>query len=743
MSQIRLTTTGTLDPVPLDDLGGVSFVHPTTDFVLYDSIVSISEFTSTEIRESSDLQAAIDNGYITIDDIDGNPITDITGDSMIIPLDLAKLSSPPAFEEGRIWYDIINKCPSFYNDKSESSNQLGREIWTRTYNDTIDTIVNAMAVYISGFDNTSGFPTIALANASNIGAATALIGLATHNIGASSEGEVLYSGTLHGYDTQTPGWSSGDELWLSDVVDGGLTTIRPSAPSSTIRVGIVGKIHLTDGTIEAHHEHHSLYKGTNEYFNGTILEDHVFTVINDAGTIYAQLEKTGGGDLSMIFGGEFITLICTPILQIELSAGSDSAPTLYFVYVLESAPTILSMNTTDFPNVQHVPIGTVYVPSAAEVLANGAYKVHAWTDHITDTAGQGHASHSNAWIRSQPATWKSGADCTPTGGVNNLDIAITAGIIKQLHDHIMAARDTALGDPIYIINHFTSAYTKVTNLAGQNDANGDSLSNSHFPIVILGVVNESEDDCRIMVNYPMGSYNSAANAIKDSNNYAVFTSPPELVGTVFLIAKLTISHTGGSDTYSIAENESLLGLFPSTSATGGVVGGSTTYSDNQFRIQSVGDPSKEMDYDVGGIDSATKRTLTIQNKDIIVAGLDDIKKYYFFTVLDETTNLVADSGTPIFTDYLPYDITVNEVIINAVIAPTDANVIVDIKRNGISIFDTLVSIDATEFTSLTAVTVAVLNATQKIFTKGDKIEVFVTQIGSTIAGTGLKVRLLS
>lgn len=121
---------------------------------------------------------------------------------------------------------------------------------------------------------------------------------------------------------------------------------------------------------------------------------------------------------------------------------------------------------------------------------------------------------------------------------------------------------------------------------------------------------------------------------------------------------------------------------------------------------------------------------------------DAIPHSYQFAASDETTGLVADGTTPVYTDYIAVPITVNSVMINVNTAPTgDDNIIVDIKKNGTSIFSTLISIDATENTSLTATTPYVLDGTIS-FLQGDKIECFINQVGSTIRGAGLKVKLL-
>jgi hypothetical protein len=69
---ILLTTTGTLSPVPINDLGKVpGFVHPTVSEDLTD------QFRLAELFSSIDLQDAVDNGYIVLRDKVGNLIDNV------------------------------------------------------------------------------------------------------------------------------------------------------------------------------------------------------------------------------------------------------------------------------------------------------------------------------------------------------------------------------------------------------------------------------------------------------------------------------------------------------------------------------------------------------------------------------------------------------------------------------------------------------------------------------------------
>ena len=64
-----VTTTGTQSPVVFGDLGGRALVHPVVDLDLS------QEYTIKELVDSQDLRAALDAGYITIKDDEGNVYT--------------------------------------------------------------------------------------------------------------------------------------------------------------------------------------------------------------------------------------------------------------------------------------------------------------------------------------------------------------------------------------------------------------------------------------------------------------------------------------------------------------------------------------------------------------------------------------------------------------------------------------------------------------------------------------------
>ena len=105
-------------------------------------------------------------------------------------------------------------------------------------------------------------------------------------------------------------------------------------------------------------------------------------------------------------------------------------------------------------------------------------------------------------------------------------------------------------------------------------------------------------------------------------------------------------------------------------------------------------------------------------------------------VSDETTNLTASTVTPLATFHAARDNNIEEVLLGVSTAPTGSTLVGDVHINGVSIFSTKPTIDVNEKTSVTAATQPVLSTTS--YSKGDIIELYCDQVGSTITGTGLK-----
>jgi hypothetical protein len=105
---------------------------------------------------------------------------------------------------------------------------------------------------------------------------------------------------------------------------------------------------------------------------------------------------------------------------------------------------------------------------------------------------------------------------------------------------------------------------------------------------------------------------------------------------------------------------------------------------------------------------------------------------------DETTSLTT--GTAKVTFRMPYAMTLTAVRASVTTAPTGSTLVVDVNEGGTSVLSTKLSIDATEKTSTTAATAAVIS--DSALADDAEITVDIDQIGATVAGAGLKVWLI-
>lgn len=105
---------------------------------------------------------------------------------------------------------------------------------------------------------------------------------------------------------------------------------------------------------------------------------------------------------------------------------------------------------------------------------------------------------------------------------------------------------------------------------------------------------------------------------------------------------------------------------------------------------------------------------------------------------DETTAITT--GTAKVTFRMPYAFTLSAVRASATAAPTGSTILIDINETGTTILSTKLMIDASEKTSTTAGTPAVISDTS--LADDAEMTIDFDQVGSTIAGAGIKVYLI-
>lgn len=102
------------------------------------------------------------------------------------------------------------------------------------------------------------------------------------------------------------------------------------------------------------------------------------------------------------------------------------------------------------------------------------------------------------------------------------------------------------------------------------------------------------------------------------------------------------------------------------------------------------------------------------------------------------TDLAVGTAQQVFR--MPFDMTLTAVQMGVTVAPTGATLVVDINESGASVLSTKLSIDATEKTSRTAATPAVIS--DSALAEDNEITIDIDQVGSTVTGQEITLYLI-
>jgi len=121
--------------------------------------------------------------------------------------------------------------------------------------------------------------------------------------------------------------------------------------------------------------------------------------------------------------------------------------------------------------------------------------------------------------------------------------------------------------------------------------------------------------------------------------------------------------------------------------------------------------------------------------------IPDILDTIIASASNENTPLTVGGPKTTFRAPYPLNMTNGYVRISLTAAPVGSALVVDITMNGTTIFSTQVRCDENERTSVTSAVPAVLNIPGNLVPDDAEFLVYITAVGSTFAGTGLKVAL--
>jgi len=367
-----------------------------------------------------------------------------------------------------------------------------------------------------------------------------------------------------------------------------------------------------------------------DFFNGTFLEAFDATTTSDGSIVTLNLQdKATNNALTMRFSDGDGTLV-TPT-STALTAGTDASPTENYVYILKTTDA-LTVSTSDWPATEHIKVAYLLVPSATFVQNTGVYLNQNWNDGAMGSTNQGHLSHITEQLRLSGAVYHSGVDGNGDSSTyvvrtdaapDTVTLKSTAGVVFQMHRQAYPAQDTSGSDIFTVVNENGNAHATGTDLYNfLSDADGDSMSNNYYNLVLWGSANKTGSLSPIKINLPTCSYNKLADAKQDTSGCDVFTIPDAFLresSTGFLIARLTMDHTAAGQDLELNSTVDLRGLTPAGATGGTAAGNLTDFADNTFTVFDDLDVTKILAFQASGITTATTRTLTIPDANGTIA----------------------------------------------------------------------------------------------------------------------------
>lgn len=165
-------------------------------------------------------------------------------------LDLPNQIAPaaPASAVARIYsVDAAGITDLEYRSSTGFAARVLRDVLYIARNSSGATIIKGTPVYISGtFSGSVILPEISPARA-NAAATMACAGIAAQDIANNASGRIMWKGRIDNINTSA--FAVNDRLWVSSVVAGTFTKIRPSAPTFEQRVATVIHVDASAGSI--------------------------------------------------------------------------------------------------------------------------------------------------------------------------------------------------------------------------------------------------------------------------------------------------------------------------------------------------------------------------------------------------------------------------------------------------------------------------------------------------------------
>lgn len=211
--------------------------------------VSVTSDTAATVETVSPVASVINENQATI----ATTLTDVNTIESPAWIQFNTTSSP-TIQTGRMGWDTEFETLQV-GVNAGAVLQLGQEMHQIVQNDSGAVIADGTAVQVE-IDGDGRIQTVGLgfmrvvpAIADGSVRSTFFLGLVTTDIAEGDRGMVTSHGYVNFLDTQTPGWTLGDVLWVDPAVAGGLTNVEPVGGNVRAPIGVVTRVNIQTGSI--------------------------------------------------------------------------------------------------------------------------------------------------------------------------------------------------------------------------------------------------------------------------------------------------------------------------------------------------------------------------------------------------------------------------------------------------------------------------------------------------------------
>ena len=482
------TTAGRMSAADKTKLDGIDTSADVTDATTVEASGALmdSELTSEAAVK------AIDQGLATTDGPTFNELN-LTTYADLTPI------TPPAYAEGRVFYDSTHKTLNYYSDITDVAHEIGTEEHIRVYNNSGATIAKGKPVHFSGNYSANGVdvPTIALADATS-NTAYKSEGLTAGEIANGAYGWLIVSGMITGIDTSS---LSTIGQFFTGITPGAIQTMPPVYPNFPMCIGFCTKIHATDGVAIVAQQNHSIKSfrvQMDQHIGGDLTIDGNLNVTGIT-TTTSTSDVTAGAPFYRANEGNAIgeagTTFTGTGLDDAFFAGhfTGTTPTTYYVKIDSvGTPDTFAVSTDNFATT----ISTGNAITGSEQMIHSADNISvtfgattghtlndAWTgtasptnvdsgfftNFNTGTSGTGY-THTGFFYDASEAKWTllNEYDPVPAGAIDLADASVVYGTLKA---------GSFEGDLLGNLSGATSVSGTLTVDAG-SELNGDVNINS-------------------------------------------------------------------------------------------------------------------------------------------------------------------------------------------------------------------------------------------------------------------------